>query len=101
MQLLLLLVAEEHICRTMSVLNPLLQPTEVKEYLCKGDRFIKWDDVSTGVFLPSAVSVVAERHWLGHSLWGGWEPVFRVVSHLTAEISVQGEGTGKNRKAED
>ncbi|NWT18349.1 PLCB2 phosphodiesterase, partial [Vireo altiloquus] len=28
----------------MSVLNPLLQPTEVKEYLCKGDRFIKWDD---------------------------------------------------------
>ncbi|NXI29586.1 PLCB2 phosphodiesterase, partial [Sterrhoptilus dennistouni] len=28
----------------MSVLNPVLQPTEVKEYLCKGDRFIKWDD---------------------------------------------------------
>uniref|UniRef100_A0A8C3Y5H7 1-phosphatidylinositol 4,5-bisphosphate phosphodiesterase n=1 Tax=Catharus ustulatus TaxID=91951 RepID=A0A8C3Y5H7_CATUS len=28
----------------MSVLNPILQPTEVKEYLCKGDRFIKWDD---------------------------------------------------------
>uniref|UniRef100_A0A8D2MD73 1-phosphatidylinositol 4,5-bisphosphate phosphodiesterase n=1 Tax=Zonotrichia albicollis TaxID=44394 RepID=A0A8D2MD73_ZONAL len=28
----------------MSVLNPVLQPTKVKEYLCKGDRFIKWDD---------------------------------------------------------
>ncbi|NXO12353.1 PLCB2 phosphodiesterase, partial [Oriolus oriolus] len=28
----------------MSVLTPVLQPTEVKEYLCKGDRFIKWDD---------------------------------------------------------
>ncbi|NXH95003.1 PLCB2 phosphodiesterase, partial [Pachycephala philippinensis] len=28
----------------MSVLNPVLQPTEVKEYLCKGNRFIKWDD---------------------------------------------------------
>ncbi|OWK57502.1 1-phosphatidylinositol 4,5-bisphosphate phosphodiesterase beta-2 [Lonchura striata] len=28
----------------MSVLNPVLRPTEVKEYLCKGDRFIKWDD---------------------------------------------------------
>lgn len=52
LQLLLLLVAEEHISGTMSVLNPILQPTEVKEYLCKGDRFIKWDDVSTGVFLP-------------------------------------------------
>ncbi|NWS31738.1 PLCB2 phosphodiesterase, partial [Polioptila caerulea] len=28
----------------MSVLSPVLLPTEVKEYLCKGDRFIKWDD---------------------------------------------------------
>ncbi|NXS30294.1 PLCB2 phosphodiesterase, partial [Pomatostomus ruficeps] len=28
----------------MSMLNPILQPPEVKEYLCKGDRFIKWDD---------------------------------------------------------
>ncbi|NWV29947.1 PLCB2 phosphodiesterase, partial [Origma solitaria] len=28
----------------MSMLNPVLQPPEVKEYLCKGDRFIKWDD---------------------------------------------------------
>ncbi|NXO23402.1 PLCB2 phosphodiesterase, partial [Cisticola juncidis] len=28
----------------MSVLSPVLQPTEVKEYLSKGDRFIKWDD---------------------------------------------------------
>ncbi|NWI00020.1 PLCB2 phosphodiesterase, partial [Tichodroma muraria] len=28
----------------MSVLNPILQATEVKDYLCKGDRFIKWDD---------------------------------------------------------
>lgn len=101
MQLLLLVVAEEHICRTMSVLNPVLQPTKVKDYLCKGDRFIKWDDVSTGVFLPWAVPVVAGRHWLGHGLWGGWEPVFSVVSHLTAQISRWGEGTGKNRKAED
>ncbi|NWV35396.1 PLCB2 phosphodiesterase, partial [Grantiella picta] len=28
----------------MSMLSPVLQPPEVKEYLCKGDRFIKWDD---------------------------------------------------------
>uniref|UniRef100_A0A8C5NM67 1-phosphatidylinositol 4,5-bisphosphate phosphodiesterase n=1 Tax=Junco hyemalis TaxID=40217 RepID=A0A8C5NM67_JUNHY len=28
----------------MSVLNPVLQPTKVKDYLCKGGRFIKWDD---------------------------------------------------------
>ncbi|NXU16057.1 PLCB2 phosphodiesterase, partial [Pardalotus punctatus] len=28
----------------MSMLNAVLQPPEVKEYLCKGDRFIKWDD---------------------------------------------------------
>lgn len=76
MQLLLLLVAEEHISRTMSVLNPVLKPTEVKEYLCKGDRFIKWDDVSTGLSFPWAVPVVAGRHGLGHSLWGGWEPVW-------------------------
>ena len=34
----------------MSMLTPVLQPPEVKEYLSKGERFIKWDDVSTGVF---------------------------------------------------
>ncbi|NWU69496.1 PLCB2 phosphodiesterase, partial [Pterocles burchelli] len=28
----------------MSVLTPVLQPPEVKEYLSKGERFIKWDD---------------------------------------------------------
>uniref|UniRef100_A0A8B9MAV9 1-phosphatidylinositol 4,5-bisphosphate phosphodiesterase n=2 Tax=Accipiter nisus TaxID=211598 RepID=A0A8B9MAV9_9AVES len=28
----------------MSMLNPVLQPPEVKEYLSKGERFIKWDD---------------------------------------------------------
>ncbi|NXE98759.1 PLCB2 phosphodiesterase, partial [Menura novaehollandiae] len=28
----------------MSMLNPILQPPEVKEYLSKGERFIKWDD---------------------------------------------------------
>ncbi|XP_065611648.1 1-phosphatidylinositol 4,5-bisphosphate phosphodiesterase beta-2 isoform X1 [Cyrtonyx montezumae] len=28
----------------MSVLTPALQPPEVKEYLSKGERFIKWDD---------------------------------------------------------
>ncbi|XP_064516025.1 1-phosphatidylinositol 4,5-bisphosphate phosphodiesterase beta-2 isoform X1 [Pseudopipra pipra] len=28
----------------MSALTPVLQPPEVKEYLCKGERFIKWDD---------------------------------------------------------
>ncbi|NXA11610.1 PLCB2 phosphodiesterase, partial [Sapayoa aenigma] len=28
----------------MSMLSPVLQPPEVKEYLCKGERFIKWDD---------------------------------------------------------
>lgn len=32
------------------MLTPVLQPPEVKEYLSKGERFIKWDDVSTGVF---------------------------------------------------
>lgn len=34
----------------MSMLTPVLQPPEVKEYLSKGERFIKWDDVSTGGF---------------------------------------------------
>ncbi|NXH67758.1 PLCB2 phosphodiesterase, partial [Hydrobates tethys] len=28
----------------MSMLTPVLQPPEVKEYLSKGERFIKWDD---------------------------------------------------------
>ncbi|XP_054246559.1 1-phosphatidylinositol 4,5-bisphosphate phosphodiesterase beta-2 [Indicator indicator] len=28
----------------MSVLTPVLQPPEVKDYLSKGERFIKWDD---------------------------------------------------------
>ncbi|XP_009970832.3 1-phosphatidylinositol 4,5-bisphosphate phosphodiesterase beta-2 [Tyto alba] len=28
----------------MSMLTPVLQPAEVKEYLSKGERFIKWDD---------------------------------------------------------
>ncbi|NXD14503.1 PLCB2 phosphodiesterase, partial [Nothocercus nigrocapillus] len=28
----------------MSMLTPILQPPEVKEYLSKGERFIKWDD---------------------------------------------------------
>ncbi|NXP49783.1 PLCB2 phosphodiesterase, partial [Heliornis fulica] len=28
----------------MSMLTPILQPIEVKEYLTKGERFIKWDD---------------------------------------------------------
>ncbi|KAJ6667329.1 hypothetical protein lerEdw1_017307 [Lerista edwardsae] len=30
----------------MSVLTPILTPPELKEYLSKGERFIKWDDVS-------------------------------------------------------
>ncbi|XP_014734328.1 PREDICTED: 1-phosphatidylinositol 4,5-bisphosphate phosphodiesterase beta-2 isoform X2 [Sturnus vulgaris] len=40
----------------MSVLNPILQPTEVKEYLCKGDRFIKWDD-ETSIASPVILRV--------------------------------------------
>lgn len=48
--LLLLLLAKEHSYGTMSMLTPVLQPPEVKEYLSKGERFIKWDDVSTGAF---------------------------------------------------
>ncbi|XP_048341976.1 1-phosphatidylinositol 4,5-bisphosphate phosphodiesterase beta-2 isoform X2 [Sphaerodactylus townsendi] len=31
----------------MSVLSPILTPPEVKEYLTKGERFIKWDDDTT------------------------------------------------------
>ncbi|XP_066471358.1 1-phosphatidylinositol 4,5-bisphosphate phosphodiesterase beta-2 [Tiliqua scincoides] len=31
----------------MSVLTPILTPPEVKEYLTKGERFIKWDDDTT------------------------------------------------------
>ncbi|XP_054828199.1 1-phosphatidylinositol 4,5-bisphosphate phosphodiesterase beta-2 isoform X2 [Eublepharis macularius] len=31
----------------MSVLSPILMPPEVKEYLTKGERFIKWDDDTT------------------------------------------------------
>uniref|UniRef100_A0A8C4XSD1 Phosphoinositide phospholipase C n=1 Tax=Falco tinnunculus TaxID=100819 RepID=A0A8C4XSD1_FALTI len=32
----------------MSMLTPVLQPPEVKEYLSKGERFIKWDDETAG-----------------------------------------------------
>lgn len=32
------------------MLTPVLQPPKVKEYLSTGERFIKWDDVSTWVF---------------------------------------------------
>ncbi|KFQ51811.1 1-phosphatidylinositol 4,5-bisphosphate phosphodiesterase beta-2, partial [Nestor notabilis] len=32
----------------MSMLTPVLQPPEVKEYLSKGERFIKWDDETGG-----------------------------------------------------
>uniref|UniRef100_A0A8C3P664 1-phosphatidylinositol 4,5-bisphosphate phosphodiesterase n=1 Tax=Chrysemys picta bellii TaxID=8478 RepID=A0A8C3P664_CHRPI len=31
----------------MSMLTPILKPLEVKEYLSKGERFIKWDDDTT------------------------------------------------------
>ncbi|KAM6181860.1 1-phosphatidylinositol 4,5-bisphosphate phosphodiesterase beta-2 isoform 2-T2 [Erethizon dorsatum] len=31
----------------MSLLNPVLQPPEVKSYLSQGERFIKWDDETT------------------------------------------------------
>ncbi|XP_067414267.1 1-phosphatidylinositol 4,5-bisphosphate phosphodiesterase beta-2 isoform X2 [Emydura macquarii macquarii] len=31
----------------MSMLTPILKPPEVKEYLSKGERFIKWDDDTT------------------------------------------------------
>nr|XP_006128715.1 1-phosphatidylinositol 4,5-bisphosphate phosphodiesterase beta-2 [Pelodiscus sinensis] len=31
----------------MSMLTPILMPPEVKEYLSKGERFIKWDDDTT------------------------------------------------------
>uniref|UniRef100_A0A8D0HP81 1-phosphatidylinositol 4,5-bisphosphate phosphodiesterase n=1 Tax=Sphenodon punctatus TaxID=8508 RepID=A0A8D0HP81_SPHPU len=34
----------------MSMLLPILTPPEVKDYLCKGERFIRWDDVSTRAF---------------------------------------------------
>lgn len=30
----------------MSLLNPVLLPPKVKAYLIRGERFIKWDDVS-------------------------------------------------------
>uniref|UniRef100_A0A670JVL5 1-phosphatidylinositol 4,5-bisphosphate phosphodiesterase n=1 Tax=Podarcis muralis TaxID=64176 RepID=A0A670JVL5_PODMU len=31
----------------MSVLTPILTPPEVKEYMSRGERFIKWDDVTS------------------------------------------------------
>lgn len=54
----------------MSVLTPVLQPPEVKEYLSKGERFIKWDDVSIETSLGWVVCVVT-MFWSG--LRGGWE----------------------------
>lgn len=41
----------------MSVLSPILTPPEVKEYLTKGERFIKWDDVSIMAFIVMPCSV--------------------------------------------
>lgn len=35
----------------MSVLTPILTPPKVKKYMIEGERFIRWDDVSTMTIL--------------------------------------------------
>lgn len=94
MQLLLVVVAEEHICGTMSVLTPVLQPPEVKEYLSKGERFIKWDDVSTRglAALASVGGGCADTIF-----WGDWERI--VVTGWDRES--RGAWMETNRRAED
>lgn len=54
------------------MLTPVLQPPEVKEYLSKGERFIKWDDVSIETSLGWVVCMVTV-FWSG--LRGAWECV--------------------------
>uniref|UniRef100_A0A8B9GC98 1-phosphatidylinositol 4,5-bisphosphate phosphodiesterase n=1 Tax=Amazona collaria TaxID=241587 RepID=A0A8B9GC98_9PSIT len=47
----------------MSMLTPVLQPPEVKEYLSKGERFIKWDD-ETGSASPVILRVDPKGFYL-------------------------------------
>ncbi|XP_044292724.1 1-phosphatidylinositol 4,5-bisphosphate phosphodiesterase beta-2 isoform X4 [Varanus komodoensis] len=47
----------------MSVLTPILTPPEVKEYMTKGERFIKWDDDSTNAF-PVILRVDPKGYYL-------------------------------------
>lgn len=51
-------IPELHLHVTMSVLTPILTPLKVKEFLTKGERFIKWDDVSSTTAFVSSVSAV-------------------------------------------
>lgn len=60
----------------MSVLSPILIPPEVKEYMTKGERFIKWDDVSIVAFmltlhvlLPWKQLKLPERAWENVVFW--------------------------------
>ncbi|XP_036120832.1 1-phosphatidylinositol 4,5-bisphosphate phosphodiesterase beta-2 [Molossus molossus] len=47
----------------MSLLNPVLQPPEVKAYLIEGERFIKWDDETT-VASPVILRVDPKGYYL-------------------------------------
>ncbi|XP_021097509.1 1-phosphatidylinositol 4,5-bisphosphate phosphodiesterase beta-2 isoform X1 [Heterocephalus glaber] len=47
----------------MSLLNPVLQPPEVKAYLSQGERFIKWDD-ETAIASPVILRVDPKGYYL-------------------------------------
>ncbi|XP_069064693.1 1-phosphatidylinositol 4,5-bisphosphate phosphodiesterase beta-2 [Pleurodeles waltl] len=47
----------------MSMLTPVLTPPEVKEYLSKGERFIKWDD-ETSIASPVVLRVDPKGYYL-------------------------------------
>ncbi|XP_005381286.1 PREDICTED: 1-phosphatidylinositol 4,5-bisphosphate phosphodiesterase beta-2 isoform X2 [Chinchilla lanigera] len=47
----------------MSLLNPVLQPPEVKAYLTQGERFIKWDD-ETAIASPVILRVDPKGYYL-------------------------------------
>uniref|UniRef100_A0A663F6F1 1-phosphatidylinositol 4,5-bisphosphate phosphodiesterase n=1 Tax=Aquila chrysaetos chrysaetos TaxID=223781 RepID=A0A663F6F1_AQUCH len=65
----------------MSMLNPVLQPPEVKEYLSKGERFIKWDDETA-----SASPVILRVDPKGFYLYWTYQ---NKVSAKTSQLGLQ------------
>ncbi|OXB70024.1 UNVERIFIED_CONTAM: hypothetical protein H355_010362, partial [Colinus virginianus] len=61
----------------MSMLTPVLQPPEVKEYLSKGERFIKWDDETA-----SASPVILRVDPKGFYLYWTYQNKSRAVVQL-------------------
>ncbi|XP_041260031.1 1-phosphatidylinositol 4,5-bisphosphate phosphodiesterase beta-2 isoform X2 [Onychostruthus taczanowskii] len=74
----------------MSVLNPVLQPTEVKDYLCKGDRFIKWDDETS-----NASPVILRVDPQGFYMYWTYQSTEREILDIT---SIRDTRTGRFAK---